>query len=140
VSPDDLGDSPVVIDTDVFSLVVSQHGPYRWYEPYLSGRLWVLSFATVAELRYGAGKAGWGAKRREELERRIGLCVVLPGNNAVARNWAELNQRFASQIGINDLWIAATALAQSPTLPLLTNDQTLDAVGSSFGLTVVRKP
>lgn len=60
MTPADLGDSPILLDTDVFSFVVWSRGPAAMYEPFVVNRLWVLSFATVAELRYGAIKAGWG--------------------------------------------------------------------------------
>lgn len=139
MTPQDLGESPAIIDTDVFSFVVWNRGPYEWYEPFLENRHWVLSFATVGELRYGALKAGWGRKRRDELERRIRLCTVIPGGDVVATKWSELHRNFANQISDNDLWIAASALSQDPILPLITNDATLDRVATAFKLTVVRK-
>ena len=138
--PQDLGESPAIIDTDVFSFVVWNRGPYEWYESFLEHRYWVLSFATVAELRYGALKANWGQERRNKLERRIRLCTVIPGGDVVATKWSELYRQFADQVSVNDLWIAASALSQNPTLPLITNDAGLDRVATAFGLAVVRKP
>lgn len=140
MTPQDLGDSPVIIDTDVFSFVVWKKDPYQWYEPFLEDRPWVLSFATVAELRHGALKADWGQKRTNELERRVRLCTIIPGADIVATKWSELYGKFAKQVSDNDMWIAASALSQNPTLPLITNDAGLDRVATEFGLTVVRKP
>lgn len=135
--PEDLGGSEILLDTGVFSSMVAKRRPYGFYEPFLANRFWLLSFATVAELRYGALKANWGDTKRQELERRIELCVVLPGNNAVSTAWAELNREFKDQIGVNDLWITATALARVPTLPIATLDKTLRQVASQVGITVV---
>lgn len=138
MTPADLGSAPALVDTDVFSHVVWQHGPFSFYEPFLLDRLWVLSFATIAELRYGAERAGWGERRKHELERRIRLCVVVPGTDIVAMRWAALSLRFRDQIGVNDLWIAATALSQDPVLPIISHDRAFERIGAEFGITVVR--
>ena len=137
MSPEDLGGSEILLDTGVFSTAISNRPPYDFYEPFLANRFWLLSFATVAELRYGALNANWGDAKRQELERRIELCVVLPGNDAVSTAWAMLNRKFKDQIGVNDLWIAATALAHVPTLPIATLDKTLWKVADQSGITVV---
>ena len=42
--------------------------------------------------------------------------------DAVTRTWAELSRHFKDQLGVNDLWIAACALAQPEPLPLVTTD------------------
>lgn len=138
--PDDLGGSGILLDTGVFSTMMAKRPLYDYFEPFLANRFWLLSFATVAELRYGALNANWGDAKRQELERRIGLCVVLPGNDAVSAAWAMLNRKFKDQIGVNDLWIAATALAHMPTLPIATLDRTLQKVAAQSGLTVVCQP
>lgn len=137
--PGDLGDSPILVDTDVFSFVVWNRGPAAFYEPFLVNRIWVLSFATVAELRYGAHKARWGETKRADLERRIQLCVVVPGDNQVVDHWVDLTLNYKDQIGVNDLWVAACALSQSPALAIATNDGTLERIGTELGLTVVRQ-
>ena len=139
MSPDDLGNSPIVVDTNVFSFVVWQRGPAEYYEPFLANRLWVLSFATIAELRYGARRAGWLGKRLDELERRIHLCVAIPGSDIVAQRWADLSLRFKDQISENDLWIAACALSQDPTLPIVSHDKAFSTIGEEFGISVVRQ-
>ena len=141
MTPDDLGDSPILADTNVFSFVVWEREPGPWYEPFLADRLWLLSFATVAELRHGALKAGWGAAKQQELERRIRLCVVLPGTDLVATKWADLARRYDGQMGRNgnDLWIAACALAQDPVVPIATHDSAFSGIGSTFGIPIVHR-
>lgn len=140
MKPDDLGDSPILLDTGVFSFAFTGRAPHEWYEPFLRERLWVLSFATVGELRFGAIHAGWARKKRQALEDRIGLCVVLPGNDAVSEAWAQLNRQFRDQISQNDLWIVATALSQDPPLPIATHDATMDDVAVASGIMTVREP
>jgi predicted nucleic acid-binding protein len=67
---------PVVVDTDVYSARLLPDSPLALrYEPLLVGRLEVLSFQTIAELRYGALLRGWRNARprprsRQELSRR----------------------------------------------------------------------
>jgi predicted nucleic acid-binding protein len=55
-------DRPVVVDTTVFSalLISGRVDLRRLYRPHLEGRRIVLSFQTVAEIRFGALNAGWG--------------------------------------------------------------------------------
>ena len=70
---------PVVVDTSVFGagllkvralLAVS-------YQPFLVGRAVFISFVTVAELRYGARRAGWGDSRLRRLDTRIASAEIV---------------------------------------------------------------
>lgn len=73
---------PIVIDTNVFGaeLLPRTADLARAYEPLLAGRAAFVSFVTVAELRYGARRAGWGAGRLRRLDARIAQAeVVCPG-------------------------------------------------------------
>jgi predicted nucleic acid-binding protein len=96
-----------------------------------------VSIVTVAELRAGvlaAANAASRARRLETLERALELDPV-PIDDAVARAWAELrvSLRDAGQrMGVNDSWIAATALALG--VSLVTQDGGIPAVA---GLDVV---
>lgn len=49
----------------------------RW-EPLLRQSIWVLPFSVVAEMRFGAEVAGWGARRRGVLERLVVSSKVMP--------------------------------------------------------------
>ena len=142
MTPEDLGDGPILLDTNVFSFAYTGRDPASWYGPFLAGRLWLLSFATVGELRHGALKAGWGTGKRTALERRIGLCVVVPGTDTVAASWARLARQYDGQLGRNgnDLWIAACALAQDPIVPIATHDSVLARIGAASGIRIVRAP
>lgn len=50
-------EGPVVVDTNIAGWLISRKPDVRPYEPYVLGRQLVVSFMTVAELRYGALKA-----------------------------------------------------------------------------------
>jgi len=77
-----------------------------------------LSVTTVAELRYGALAAEWGAPRRERLEVAIAATTVVPVSDELITIVAETRascRRSAHPISdaahTSDLWIAATALS-----------------------------
>lgn len=58
----------VVVDTDAFSNLWQKTGNHQAYAQAIVGHIPVLSFATVAEARFGAAKKGWGARRVADLE------------------------------------------------------------------------
>jgi predicted nucleic acid-binding protein len=61
----------VVLDTNVFSadLLRRTRSLVELYRPLLAGRSFVVSFQTVAEIRFGARRAGWGPERLDRLKR-----------------------------------------------------------------------
>lgn len=63
---------PIVIDTDVFSadLVTGSRLAER-YASLITGRPTFICFQTVAELRYGAIRRGWGRARMVKLEAKV---------------------------------------------------------------------
>jgi hypothetical protein len=71
----------VVVDTDVYSarFVPNSQLALR-YEPLLVGRPEVLSFQTVAEVRYGALLRGWGEARLRRLDVAISRAEVVPAD------------------------------------------------------------
>lgn len=124
MTPDEVPDGPLMLDTDVFSWLVWERDPWEGFATLVFGHPFVLAFATVGELRAGAIKA-FGEKRRRELERRIKECVVLPSTDAVVWNYANLQARYKDNLrgdGTNDMWIAACALAESPSIPIVTGN------------------
>jgi hypothetical protein len=63
---------PIVIDTDVFSAdLVPGSRLTEPYAPVIAGRPAFVAFQTVAELRYGAIRRGWGEARMFKLEAKI---------------------------------------------------------------------
>ena len=70
---------PVVVDTGVFGadLSASSKPLADIYADMLEGRNILISFVTVAELRFGALRAGWGTKRRNDLEETIEAAKIV---------------------------------------------------------------
>ena len=113
----------VLIDTDVFSYFFRQDDRRLVYSDELRGCLLCISFATVAELRFGAIRAGWGDSRRQSLEVSIRRYVMLPPDSEVTERWAVVKaarDRIGRPIGSEDCWIAATALRHD--IPLATHN------------------
>jgi tRNA(fMet)-specific endonuclease VapC len=123
----------VVIDTMVMSWLLDQR-PNPLAEQYrqLIGTAPVLlAFQTVAELRFGAIRAGWGELRRRRLERSIAKLTVVQPDDELITTWAQLRadcQRLghglAHKIHDGDRWIAATALRLQ--CPLVSHDGVFD--------------
>ena len=117
--------SPLVVDTSAFSRLANDDAASEALRRCADGRFLFLSFVTVGEALRGAWARGWSQKRVEALEDSFRPYGVLTGNVRVARTYAglwALLRRSGTPVGDNDLWIAATALAQDPPLPVLTTD------------------
>jgi tRNA(fMet)-specific endonuclease VapC len=77
----------VVVDTGVFAADVVRQSPLlEAYGPMLVGRHVYVSFQTVAEVRFGAYRAGWGPARLDRLDAKIANAeVVWPGPELVEK-------------------------------------------------------
>jgi predicted nucleic acid-binding protein len=125
------GRGPIVIDTDVFSADLSDTALIALYEPIIVGRPAFVSFQTVAELRYGALRRGWGEARLRKLDAKVAaVSIVHSGDELIAtyarlradcvRNGHALGQREHDA----DRWIAATALRLG--IPLVSHDRVFE--------------
>lgn len=119
---------PIVIDTDVFSadLVPGSRLTER-YAPLITGRPAFISFQTVAELRYGAIRRGWGHARMLRLEAKVQRVEVVHSGPELVAVYAQLRadceaagHALAQKSHTADRWIAATAIRLG--LPLVSND------------------
>jgi predicted nucleic acid-binding protein len=99
-----------------------------------------ISVVTKAELRVGI----LAAVDIETRDRRLmtfelaNRMVSLPIDEAVSRAWAQMRayvQAASRKVGVNDMWIAATAAAHE--IPVLTQDGDFDALNGVAGLTVI---
>ena len=120
----------VVLDTNVVSFLDRGDPRAARFEPVLAGRVPAVSFATVAELRYGALKAGWGQRRCQALEPTLRRYLFLPAGPEVSAAWARIRSAMdaAGQgMGGLDRWIAATALAFDCP-PFTDNDRHFERV------------
>ncbi|MGH2596152.1 MAG: PIN domain-containing protein [Actinomycetota bacterium] len=126
MKPEDVRRGPVLVDTDVFSYVHTQRGPWEAFVPFIEHRTVAASFITVAELWLGARKRDWGDKKCKDLEVALGVYLQLAPDTRVAMLYADLAKACMGQLGGNreehDLWIAATAIVFE--LPLVTNNLT----------------
>lgn len=122
MNPADVPDGPLVIDTDVASWIRAGHPRAEPFKPLMRDHVLCLSFATVAELWAGAENAGWGQARRDGLESFIRVHVILPVDEAVTRSWAKIHAVLRDQVDVNDEWTAACALAQTPSLGIVTGN------------------
>ncbi len=116
----------VVVDTDVFSRLYRGQDVDQ-YRQLLADSVPVLSFASVAELHFGAVSANWGDRRRQGLEDAISRYVIPPYNEEMAKLWGQLKAqavRAGHPLGAaeqtNDLWVCATAIYHNA--PLLTGN------------------
>jgi predicted nucleic acid-binding protein len=121
---------PVVVDTGVFGADLSATSKplANLYGDVLAGRSILISFVTVAELRYGALRAGWGAKRRDELEDVIAEAKVVWPGHALASQYAALRAEcvnaghgLGEKLHEADRWVAATA--RYVGVPLVSHDR-----------------
>ena len=100
-----------------------------------------VSAVTLAELHVGvlaASDLDTRARRLATLE-TVGDIEVLPVDAAVAAAWALLRVHLAEsgrRLNVNDLWIAATALAHG--VPVVTQDDDFGPIEGAGGLSVVR--
>ncbi|GAA4737080.1 hypothetical protein GCM10023328_17060 [Modestobacter marinus] len=124
-----LGDvpaGPVLVDTDVASWLLTDPERARPWKALLRGRLLVLSFVNVGELLAFAHVKRWGEPRREQWATSIrSNFVVLPYSGSLAETWAPLHVKYRGHLqqgGANDLWVAASALAVDPVLPVATGN------------------
>lgn len=133
----------VLVDTNVFTARLREGSPLAVrYAKYLFGQRIALAPQTVAEARYGALKAEWGAPRAERLARLVARARILPVDidtvEAVAelRNQCRITGHPLHQSNHNaDLWIAATAIRWS--IPLVAHDKVFVGCPGVYLLTEV---
>lgn len=129
---------PVLLDTNVLTYLTDSRNPRPEWDAIVQGRTLILSFVTVGEILQGIMSAGWSERWIVAMESRLRAYPVIPGTIGVARKYAELRRRFLKQIGENDLWIAACALAQLEPLALAPADGHFHLIAATFPLVVVR--
>jgi predicted nucleic acid-binding protein len=125
----------IVVDTMIASAWLGlreSERKTRW-QSLLEQAAWVLPFTVVAEMRFGAEVAGWGARRRGVLNRLIARTGVVPPLNEVTDAYVDLRTwtvRTGHGLGAKDheadRWVAAVAMAAK--LPLATEDTIFDGV------------
>ena len=114
-------DNPLLLDTDVLSLMMK-----GYLNPDSSGLRaydWCVSFITVGELAKGAALANWDLRKWTDIADWLGRVVILPNDLRTSYTWGQLaaeTQRRGRKRPVNDMWIAAVALAND--VPLATRN------------------
>jgi predicted nucleic acid-binding protein len=136
--------SPVVVDTGAFGAQFTPRGqPLAFtYRPIVADRAVILSYAAVAELRFGAARAGWGTRRMRRLDAELGkVDTIWPGPELVAayvslRVWCvQAGHGLAGKEHEADRWIAATAIWLD--IPLVAHDSIFKGVQNLELLTML---
>ena len=125
-----ISSTAVVLDTMVVSAILNgTRDPVlaATYRSLIGGRLTVVSFVTITELRYGVMRANWGELRRRGLERDLTRLVIVQPDDELMQICAELRAScerdghgLGQKIHEADRWIAATAITLN--VPLISND------------------
>src|SRR6516162_3162234 len=113
----------VVLDTDVLSYQFKGDSRAQPYDRHLAGRLWIISFMTLAELRWWTLRRRWGRARRQQLADHLRAVQVYYADLDLCHRWAEVTwaaQRKGRPMSTADAWIAATALVLG--VPLVTHN------------------
>lgn len=116
-------EAKVILDTNVVSYLMKGGALGKAYLPHVQEKLLAIAFITVGEMYYGAEKANWGEKSRNELETRLRNYVVIPYDHEIARCYGRLvaeRRRLGKPISTNDAWIAACAVRHG--IPLITHN------------------
>jgi predicted nucleic acid-binding protein len=91
----------------------------------VESQLLAISIVTVAEIRAGYLKAGWGRRRVSRAERKLARYQPLLIDDPHLNEWARLSSAArASGVALsdNDLWVAATASVRSRVLVTCDRD------------------
>ncbi len=115
--------SLLLIDTDIASFIFKGSDYAEPYAPLLNGHELALSFMSVAELFQWAILRQWGDRRLAQLEQYLSNYVIIPVDQPLCRDWAQIRaarQSAGRVISPQDAWIAATALRHD--LPLVTHN------------------
>lgn len=132
--------SAVVVDTNVFSadLLRFTRPLVEAYRPLLSGRRFLISFQTLAEVQFGLRRRDWGPVRIGRAQAHIERAQVVWPGPALLDTYVDLRMKcertghaLAQQDHDADRWIAATAIHLG--IPLVSHDGIFrDAPGLAF--------
>lgn len=114
-----------MVDTDVFSYLRTQRDRHAEFAELVRGHVLTMSFASYGEILAGGYTARLGSRRMADLRYAMSQFIVVPYSRAVVEAWAPLHAKLSGHLhrgGANDMWTAACAVSQTPTLPVVTNN------------------
>jgi tRNA(fMet)-specific endonuclease VapC len=115
--------SRLLIDTDVFSYLFRKTKEEPDFAPLVQQRKAYISFVTIGEFYFGVYKAGWGARKIDNLKRELYRYVILYPDYTACLLYGDIKAECTAKgcpASDPDYWIAACAL--SFDIPLLTNN------------------
>jgi tRNA(fMet)-specific endonuclease VapC len=113
-----------VVDSNVVSYFFKNSPVAQFYHRHLLGKLLIISFMTLAEIRFGMLQAGWGARRIATMEAYLKNFVLYASDSDLCDVWARVvySERAKGRIiSTQDAWIAATAIQNK--VPLITHNR-----------------
>jgi predicted nucleic acid-binding protein len=79
-----------IVDTDVVSMLFKGDTRALAYRAHIAGRLFGISFMTLAELDRWSLERNWGHGRKLELAQHLTRYTVLPVSREICTKWAEV--------------------------------------------------
>src|SRR5262245_5581515 len=119
----------IVVDTNVVSYLFRNGSLGFEYRYLISGQPAGITVLTLEELYYGADCAGWGERKRRQLEEFLADFLVVATRPEIARVCGYIRAvrgRLGRPIDLPDAWLAATALWYQ--IPVVTHDRDLEGI------------
>jgi predicted nucleic acid-binding protein len=114
MSPEDVPEGPLLIDTDVVSYWVVDAPQAQRFSALVAGHELALSFGTYGELLANAHARRWGESRIESLRRRLRGFVVVPYVVQTVELWAKMHAKLSDQLHKVGQMISGQPPAHSP--------------------------
>lgn len=130
--------SLVVLDSVVVSMLLRRDEPAAYYRAEIEGLRPVISFQSREEALFGAIRAGWGGRRRNELHQHLDQYETVPSSHELIEISAQLRsdrEKAGRALKTADAWIAATAIMLD--CPLASHDGDFSGIP---GLELIRAP
>ncbi len=108
----------IVLDTDIVSYLFKGDTRASLYRKDLVGKLPIISFMTVAELKFWAVNKNWGEKRTAAMEEHLRHFLIYPVDMKLIDNWARITAKGKSIGRIPSLPLMP-GLLQQPFLKML---------------------
>ena len=95
----------IVVDTNVISYVFKKDSRAELYRKDLDNKQLIVSFMTVAELKFWANYRNWGTTRIAALEQHLRRMIIYPVDAKLIDKWAQIMAQLKKLV---DTWIPKT--------------------------------
>jgi predicted nucleic acid-binding protein len=107
-------DEYVLLDTNVWSILVKKDSRAALFKNALSGKRLSVSFITVAEVYKWQFSRRWSEAKSRQMSAALRRYVVVPYQERIAEFWGKIasaTDSIGKRMGDNDCWLAAIAAA-----------------------------